>query len=81
MLPTAFKAFKRLDLVWRDRIDTKLRDYAADPKSLGNMVTRLKGDGKLRLRVGDYRVIFTDDGIVLAVHHVGHRREIYRGLQ
>ena len=28
-------------------------------------------------RVGDYRVIFTEDGTILDVLAIGHRREIY----
>lgn len=46
--------------------------------ALANQVKRLKGDPFLRLRVGDYRVIFTEEGIVLTVLRVGHRRKIYK---
>jgi mRNA-degrading endonuclease RelE of RelBE toxin-antitoxin system len=28
--------------------------------------------------VGDYRVIFTEQGVVLAIIRIGHRREVYR---
>jgi mRNA interferase RelE/StbE len=56
----------------------KLTVYALNPAALGNQVTRLKGSGFLRLRVGNYRVIFTDDGVVLDVIEIGHRREVYR---
>jgi len=41
----------------------------------------LQGDGKrLRIRVGDYRVIYRveDDRLVVLVVKVGHRREVYR---
>jgi mRNA interferase RelE/StbE len=58
-------------------IAKKLRQYAGNPAHLVNQVTRLKGSGDLRLRVGDYRVIFTEDGVVLTVLKIGHRREIY----
>jgi len=34
--------------------------------------------GELRLRVGDYRVRFTDEGETLQIHAVRHRREAYR---
>ena len=41
---------------------------------------RLKGSNRYRLRVGDYRVIYTFDPARGIVHllAVGHRREIYR---
>lgn len=31
-----------------------------------------------RLRVGQYRVLFSEDSSQLRIHMVGHRREIYR---
>jgi mRNA interferase RelE/StbE len=55
----------------------KLDQYAADPASLANQVKKLKGTDFLRLRVGDYRVIFTQDGRVVMVLKIGHRRAIY----
>ena len=59
------------------RIEAKIDQYAADPASLANNVKALRGTPVLRLRVGDYRVIFTDEMIVLDVLAIGHRREIY----
>lgn len=37
----------------------------------------LKGRAGLRLRVGDWRVIFCEDGDTIVVVAVGHRRNIY----
>ena len=39
-------------------------------------------DDLWRIRVGDYRVIYTidDDALVVTVVRVGHRREVYRDL-
>ena len=59
-------------------IRSKLEQYAADPNSLANNVKRLQGEAFMRMRVGDYRVIFNDDGEVIAVMRVGHRKEVYR---
>jgi mRNA interferase RelE/StbE len=43
---------------------------------------RLKGHERYRLRVGDYRIIYTFDAEQNTIHllGVGHRKEIYRGL-
>jgi mRNA interferase RelE/StbE len=44
-------------------------------------VARLAGTDDLwRIRVGDFRVIYTiaDDALVVTVVRVGHRREVYR---
>jgi mRNA interferase RelE/StbE len=43
---------------------------------------RLIGCNRYRLRVGDYRIIYTFDaaGHILHLLAIGHRREIYRDL-
>ena len=43
----------------------------------------LTGSNRFRLRVGDYRVIYTFDASRNVIHllAVGHRREIYRELE
>jgi mRNA interferase RelE/StbE len=40
------------------------------------------GEGLYRLRVGDYRVIYSvnQEALEIIVHHVRHRREVYRTL-
>lgn len=42
---------------------------------------RLKGSARFRVRVGDYRIIYTFDSTQNRLHllALGHRREIYRG--
>ena len=58
-------------------IRAKITQYADNPASLANNVTRLKGRMGWRLRVGDWRVIFDDDGAVLAILAIGPRGGIY----
>lgn len=59
-------------------IDAKVRQYANDPSSLRSNVKSLKGgDGLLRLRVGDWRVIFQEDGTVVAVVRIAPRSGAY----
>lgn len=38
------------------------------------------GDGEMRIRVGDYRVVYDlhDDELVILILRVAHRREVYR---
>jgi mRNA interferase RelE/StbE len=73
----AQKQLQSIGAVDARRIIAKLKQYAADPVSLANQVKALKGADAFRLRVGDYRVIFTEDAVVLLILKVGHRREIY----
>jgi mRNA interferase RelE/StbE len=58
-------------------IRAKIDQLAEDPASLANSVTELKGSEYSRLRVGDWRVIFTIDMVVLAVINIGPRGGIY----
>lgn len=75
---TALKELASIDRTMARRIRDKTEQYAADPASLRNKVEALKGFPGYRLRVGDYRVIFTEDAVVVLVVKVGHRREVYR---
>ena len=61
-----------------DRIREKIGDYAADPASQANNVARLRGlDGILRLRVGDWRVLFRDEDRIMVIN-VAPRGGAYR---
>jgi mRNA interferase RelE/StbE len=77
-LPAAQRQFDALDKPVSTRIARSLERLRADPLSAPN-VRALTGGG-YRLRVGDWRVLFTLDGTVLRVTvvRVAHRREVYR---
>ena len=60
-----------------ERIMEKIEAYAADPASQASNVRTLQGRDGIRLRVGDWRVIFYEEGETIGVVAVGHRREIY----
>ena len=64
----------KLDAKVRVRIDAKLESYARTGQG---DVKRLTGREGARLRVGDWRVIFYEEGGAVIVAAVGHRREIY----
>ena len=55
----------------------KIDQYAAKPEALANNVTKLQGREGYRLRGGDWRVIFDDDGTVLAILQIGPRGGVY----
>ncbi|MDR3448157.1 MAG: type II toxin-antitoxin system RelE/ParE family toxin [Alphaproteobacteria bacterium] len=74
---TALKQLARLTPSVAAIICAKIVQYDEQPASLANQVKKLKGQPFLRLRVGDYRVIFTAEGVVLTIIKIGHRREIY----
>jgi mRNA interferase RelE/StbE len=63
-----------------DRIVEKIEAYAANPASQRNNVERLKGmEGIIRLRAGDWRVIFEIQADALEVIDVLPRGSAYRG--
>ncbi|MFZ2066011.1 MAG: type II toxin-antitoxin system RelE/ParE family toxin [Xanthobacteraceae bacterium] len=79
MKPIAFtsastRQWVKLSAQVRQRIDARLAEFAASGKG---DVKRLKGRQGSRLRVGDWRVIFYEEGNTIIVVAVGHRREIY----
>ena len=63
----------------RQRIVTRIRSLARDPRPFGS--EKLSGKGDLyRLRVGRYRIIYSvsDAELVVLIVRVGHRKNVYR---
>ncbi|MCW6660011.1 type II toxin-antitoxin system RelE/ParE family toxin [Aerococcaceae bacterium NML191292] len=40
-------------------------------------VKKLKGTPYYRMRVGDYRIIYDENGNVISIIEIGHRKNIY----
>ena len=79
--PRARRSLRQLDPSVQETIAQVIDGLATDPRPPGFLP--LTGHRPyLRLRSGDYRVIYTvDDGArVVTIAAVGHRREIYRRL-
>jgi mRNA interferase RelE/StbE len=74
---TALKALARMPTVAARLIQGKIEQYAEAPASLANNVKKLQGRDGYRLRVGNWRVIFDQDGVVLDVLQIGPRGSIY----
>ena len=74
----AMKTLRRMDASTSRRVRDKLEQYATDPASLANNVITMKGgDGFKRMRVGDWRVIFTEDLVVVFVIRIASRGGVY----
>ena len=58
-------------------IRTKITQYADDPSSQANNVKTLAGVDAKRLRVGDFRVIFTETADTITILDIGPRGGIY----
>ena len=71
----ATKQLKALPAATREQIVDKLHRYAETGAS---QVKALVGRDGARLRVGRYRVIFTESNDEILVRAVGDRHDIYR---
>jgi mRNA interferase RelE/StbE len=71
----AARQWAKLPAAVRDRLRRRLHALAQGQPT---RLKRLSGSRALRLRVGDYRVVFDENGNTITVVAVGHRREVYR---
>jgi len=75
--PAAVRALGKLDPPVRRRIQGAIALLAEDPRPPA--ARAMKGRPALRLRVGDYRIIYAvhDDVLLVVVVTLGHRRDVY----
>jgi mRNA interferase RelE/StbE len=75
--PAAVRALRKLDPQIRLRVQGAVALLAQDPRPPASRP--LKGRPGRRVRVGDYRIIYTvaDDVLLVVVVTLGHRREVY----
>ncbi|MEY2480195.1 MAG: mRNA interferase RelE/StbE [Verrucomicrobiota bacterium] len=75
---TAEKELAKLSSEVQGRIGRAIRSLEGNPTPAA--AKRLKGRAEFRLRIGDYRVLYTiehESGLV-TISAIGHRREVYR---
>jgi mRNA interferase RelE/StbE len=79
LLPAAARQLRKLDRPAAARIAAALGLLAVDPYPPGAKHLTARA-GVLRVRTGDYRILYKveDDRLVVLVVALGHRREIYR---
>jgi mRNA interferase RelE/StbE len=78
---SARKELECLPSKWSARILTKIEELTGNPRPNG--VTKLHGHkGLWRMRVGDYRVVYSidDSNKMIDVSLIRHRRDVYRDL-
>ncbi len=72
------KDLKKIDKTWQKRILSKIKSVLAeDPHSGKKLVGNLSPF--YRLRVGDYRIIYTiiEETVVVEVIKIKHRKDVY----
>ena len=77
---SADKALQKLPEKAQQRITLAVSGLADDPRPVG--CVKMQGEENLwRIRVGDYRAIYTieDKKLIVLVLRVAHRKDAYRG--
>ncbi len=75
--PAAVRVLRKLDPPVARRVQAAIALLAEDPRPPASRP--LRGRPAWRVRVGDYRVIYTieDDVLLVVVVTLGHRRDVY----
>ena len=80
LLPDAAEWVRKCrDKALRLRIERKIHQLGENPRPAGCVM--LAGvQNRWRIRVGDYRIVYTilDDRLVVLIIEIDHRRDIYR---
>ena len=81
LTPAAIRQLRKLDGSARRRIVTAIDRLAITPRPAG-VKALTDHSGLLRIRIGDYRVVYIlrDEQLVVLIIAAAHRREIYRDL-
>ena len=76
--PSADRVIAKLPQDVRRRVADRIAALAENPRPPGSV--KLTGEDTYRIRVGDYRIIYSihDDRLVVIVIDVGHRGDVYR---
>ena len=76
--PAAIRALRKIHPEDKERIQGAIALLGQDPRP--PKAIALSGRPGYRVRVGDYRIIYTiqDDVLVVVVVSLGHRRDVYQ---
>lgn len=80
---SARREFDRLPENVQQRVVDALQVLGSNPFSELLSIKKLRGAPSLyRVRLGDYRVVYTleKDRLVVTIIKIGHRREVYHGV-
>ncbi len=75
--PDALKGLSRLSAPVAQRVLTKIKWLAENYDLVRHEALSAELKGLFKLRIGDYRAIYSAQAHVITIHLAGHRREIY----
>lgn len=76
----AFKFLKKADAKLRKTLQEKIKMLSVDPYSSQLDIKKLKGRDGYRLRVGQYRILYSVDNDIVTIYivDIAHRKEVYQ---
>ena len=76
--PEAVRAYRRLHGSIKARVAAAIDGLSTNPRPVG--AARLAGSDDLRIRIGDYRIVYAidDSRRFVIVARIAHRSEVYR---
>ena len=80
ILDAAIRELERLDKPVGRRIVERINWLAENLDNLKPETLRGELSGLYKLRAGDYRILYEilEDEQFIVIHHIGHRREVYK---
>ena len=75
--PKAVKQLRKLDRNDAGRILDGIEAYAQHPESMRIKKLKTPFESVYRLRVGDDRVIFYQEGDLMLISKIAHRKQVY----
>ncbi len=80
LAPAAARQLRKFDPQVRRRLQAAIELLATEPRP-PSATQLVGGAGQWRVRTGDYRIVYEihEQGLLVLVLSIGHRREIYRG--
>lgn len=83
ILPAAARALANIRGAAQDNLRRAIRELADDPTPADSIPMHGKGRGLFRIRVGLWRIIYRVQIMTktVLVVRIGHRSEVYRGLE
>jgi len=78
----AEKDFSKLPLIMKKRVIQAIEALSSDPKPAGHKKLKGQTEELFRIRVGDYRIIYTinDGELIILVLTIDHRKDVYKSL-
>jgi mRNA interferase RelE/StbE len=73
----AVEGLESLTAIVRERVFKKIRWMSENFDNIRHQGLSANLSGLFKLRIGDYRVIYSFDDDFITIHQVGHRRDIY----